>query len=309
MTDPCAAEYPSYLALFRSGELAARAEAAADCLTDCRLCARLCGADRLLDEGPRPFCGVGRFAYVSSAFAHHGEEACLRGEHGSGTIFFSYCNLRCVFCQNYEVSWLGEGEPLSPEELAGKMLHLQRQGCHNLNLVAPSHVVPQILEALLIACELGFRLPLVYNTGTYDRVETLRLLDGVVDVYMPDFKFWDPEIARLLVRAEDYRDVACRALREMHRQVGDLTFDERGLARRGLLVRHLVMPDQQAGTREIMRFLRQEISPATYVNVMGQYHPAGQAHRYASISRRVTAEEHREALAIAREEGLTRLCE
>jgi putative pyruvate formate lyase activating enzyme len=307
VSDFAPTDYPSYLKRYFSGELADRAELATDCLADCALCGRRCHADRLLDEGPQSFCGAGRFAYVNGAFAHQGEEFCLRGQRGSGTIFFSHCNLRCVFCQNYEISWLGEGKPTSPEELARLMLQLQYRGAHNVNLVTPSHVVPQILEALLIACERGLHLPLVYNTAAYDRVETLRLLDGLVDIYLPDFKFWDPAVARQLARAEDYPEVARAAIREMHRQVGDLTFDAKGLACRGLLVRHMVLPGGQAGTRDVMRFLAREISPNTYVNVMPQYHPAGDACRVPGINRPITEAEYREALALTHAEGIVRL--
>jgi putative pyruvate formate lyase activating enzyme len=301
------ADYPSYLKLFETGELAARAERALDMLAECALCARQCRADRLYPDELKSYCRTGRFAYVSSHFAHHGEEQCLRGRNGSGTIFFSHCNLRCVFCQNYDVSWEGEGRPAAPDELAGMMLDLQHAGCHNINFVTPSHVVAQLIEALVIAAERGLRLPLVYNTGAYDRTETLQLLDGIVDIYMPDFKFWDPEISHQLARAPDYRDVACAAIKEMHRQVGDLMLDEQGLAVRGLLVRHLVMPESLAGTREVMRFLSHEVSPQTYVNVMAQYHPEAHAARYPTISRPITTDEYREAVAIAREEGITRM--
>jgi len=303
------ATYPAYVELFERGELAGRARRAVESLADCALCARQCHADRLHAAEPKSFCSTGRQAWVSSFFAHHGEENCLRGTRGSGTIFFTHCSLRCLFCQNYDISWLGEGRPVEAEELAGMMLHLQSRGCHNVNFVTPSHVVAQILEALSLAAGRGLRLPIVYNTGGYDRVETLRLLDGVVDVYMPDFKFWDPEVSRELARAEDYREVACRAIREMHRQVGDLVLDEGGLARRGLLVRHLVMPNCKAGTREVMRFLAREISPDTYVNIMPQYHPEGQAFRFPSISRPLAPGELAEAVAIAREEGLSRFDE
>jgi len=313
-----AGSYPAYVELWERGELAERARRAVAMLADCALCGRQCHADRLEAEHAAspgvknkkaPFCRTGRLARVSSAFAHHGEENCLRGNRGSGTIFFSHCNLRCVFCQNYEISSLGEGRPAAAEELADVMLRLQARGCHNVNFVTPSHVVPQILEALDLAVAAGLRLPLVYNTGGYDRVETLRLLDGVVDVYMPDFKFWSSEVGRELAAAEDYREIACAAIREMHRQVGDLTLDEQGVARRGLLVRHLVMPDDQAGTREVMRFLAREISPDTYVNVMAQYHPAGQAFRHRPLDRAVSGREWADAVAAARQEGLRRFDE
>ena len=298
--------YPAYLDLFESGELARRAERAIGLLGECTVCARQCRVDRLHANSAEGYCRTGRSAEVSSCFPHHGEEDCLRGWNGSGTIFFSRCNLRCAFCQNYDISWLGQGHPVTAAELAGLMLVLQHRGCHNVNFVTPSHVVPQILEALCAAIEAGLRLPLVYNTGTYDSLETLRLLDGVVDIYMPDFKFWDPAVSKQLANAEDYRQVACRAIAEMHRQVGDLVLDDHGLARRGLLVRHLVMPGGVAGTRDVMRFLAREISPDTFVNVMGQYRPEGQAARHDSINRRVTLDELSEALALARQEGLHR---
>jgi putative pyruvate formate lyase activating enzyme len=300
--------YPAYRNLSATGELAQRARKAVDWLADCAVCARQCHADRQSDE-PKSYCRTGRQAWVSSFFPHHGEENCLRGTRGSGTIFFSHCNLRCIFCQNYDISWLGEGRPVDAEELAAMMLQLEAHGCHNINFVTPSHVVPQILEALTLAAAGGLRLPIVYNTGGYDSLESLRLLDGVVDVYMPDFKFWDPAVSRQLANAANYGEVACRAVKEMHRQVGDLVFDEHGLARRGLLVRHLVMPGGLAGTRDVMRFLAREISPDTFVNIMPQYRPEGQASRYPEIVRPITMSEWREAIAVAREEGVWRFDE
>jgi len=298
---------PSYLRLLENGELARRAGAAVDALADCTLCGRQCHADRLQSGGKQPYCRTGRQALVSSAFPHHGEEDCLRGSRGSGTIFFANCNLRCVFCQNFDISFLGRGRPVRPEELAAMMLELQDCGCHNINFVTPSHVVPQILEALLAAARGGLRLPIVYNTGGYDHVDTLRLLDGVIDIYMPDLKFWDSQVSKELANAADYREVACRAVKEMHRQVGDLVLDDRGIARRGLLVRHLVMPGGTAETRQIMRFLAREISPDTFVNIMPQYRPAGHAAGCERINRPLTFSEYHDALAIAREEGLRRL--
>jgi putative pyruvate formate lyase activating enzyme len=271
------------------------------------MCARQCHADRLHEAQPKSFCRTGRQAWVSSSFPHHGEEDCLRGTRGSGTIFFTHCNLRCIFCQNYDISWLGEGRPVGAAELADMMLQLQARACHNINFVTPSHVVPQILEAVAIAAEAGLRLPIVYNTGGYDSLESLRLLDGVVDIYMPDFKFWDEGVGRQMAKAADYGEAARRAIQEMHRQVGDLVLDSDGLARRGLLVRHLVMPGGLAGTREVMRFLAREISAETYVNIMPQYRPEGQARRCPEIDRTITAAEWREAIGVAREEGLRRL--
>lgn len=298
--------YPAYLALHEEGELARRARVAVDSLASCVGCARQCNANRLVSKSTS-YCRTGRYAQVSSCFPHLGEENCLRGWNGSGTIFFTHCNLGCIFCQNYDISHEGQGREVTPSELAAMMLSLQRQGCHNINFVTPSHVVPQILEALVIAAENGLQIPLVYNTGGYDSLDTLRLLDGVVDIYMPDFKFWDPTIAEELMHAADYPEVARAALREMHRQVGDLQIGEEGLARRGVLVRHLVMPNDQAGTREIMQFLAEEISPDTYVNVMAQYQPAGTARQHPSIARSTTLEEYRDALQIAREAGIHRL--
>ena len=298
--------YPAYLELIETGELARRALQAVQSLANCTGCARRCGADRLDGGNPKPFCRTGRYASVASCFPHHGEESCLRGWGGSGTIFFNNCNLRCDFCQNFDISWTGEGPTVTPDQLARMMLSLERQGCHNINFVTPSHVVAQILEALPVAVRQGLRLPLVYNTGSYDSLDTLKLLEGVVDIYMPDFKFWAPEVARDLAAAEDYPQVARDAVREMHRQVGDLEIDERGIARRGLLVRHLVMPNDQAGTRQVMRFLAGEVSPDTYVNLMGQYRPAGKARLHGKISRAVTRDEMTEAMAAAREEGIHR---
>jgi len=299
-----ASVWPSYLALSESGELGRLAQAAVEALADCTCCPRLCHADRCQDDSPKSYCRTGRRAVVSSAFPHHGEEGCLRGWAGSGTIFFSQCNLRCVFCQNFDISWEGQGRRVTAQQLADQMLRLQELGCHNINFVTPSHVVPQILEALAVAAERGLRLPLVYNTGGYDRLETLRWLDGVVDIYMPDFKFWKPETAKELAKAADYPEVAGAAIREMHRQVGDLVLDEHGLARRGLLVRHLVMPGGLDETREILRFLVNNVSPDTFVNVMPQYRPEGLASQYPAIAQPLAPREFRDAVAIAREEGL-----
>jgi putative pyruvate formate lyase activating enzyme len=248
---------------------------------------------------------------VASAFAHLGEEDCLRGWRGSGTIFFSGCNLGCVFCQNWDISHEVAGCAVSPERLADLMLELQAQGCHNLNWVTPSHVVPQALEAVAIAARRGLCLPLVYNSGGYDAVPTLRVLDGVVDIYMADFKFWDAAVAARLCQGRDYPERAREALREMHRQVGDLVLDEHGLARRGLLVRHLVMPGGLAGTGELAQWLARELSPDTYVNVMDQYRPAGQVAAradgpFADVNRPITSREFREARRQAHTAGLCR---
>jgi len=299
---------PAYLSTWESGLLAEKVEEALEELRVCRVCPRDCDVDRLADK--RAICKTGRWARVASAFPHHGEEDCLRGVRGSGTLFFSHCNLRCVFCQNYDISWEGSGREVAAEELAALMLELQDLGCHNINFVTPEHVVPQVLEALMIAVGKGLRLPLVYNTSGYDSLRSIELLDGVVDIYMPDFKFWDCDTARRLVLAEDYPGRARGAFRAMHRQTGDLVFDEDGIALRGLLVRHLVMPEGLAGTREITRFLARELSPDTFVNLMGQYSPAAQVVRkpdqYSEIGRRISHEEYLEAFEIAVEEGLHR---
>jgi putative pyruvate formate lyase activating enzyme len=296
--------WPGYLELLENGELARRAREAVKALAECTCCPRQCQVDRQHDDPSRSYCRTGRLASVSSTFPHHGEEDCLRGWAGSGTIFFSQCNLRCVFCQNFDISTLGQGHTVAAERLAGLMLHLQKQGCHNINLVTPSHVVPQILEGLLLAAERGLRLPLVYNTGGYDRLPTLQWLDGVVDIYMPDFKFWRPETAQSLAQAADYPEVARAAIQEMHRQVGDLSLDEQGLARRGLLVRHLVMPGGLDETRAILQFLAEEVSSDTFVNVMPQYRPEGLASQYPAIAQPLTWREFRKAEALARELGL-----
>jgi putative pyruvate formate lyase activating enzyme len=280
-------------------------QAAADILSSCNLCPRNCLVDRR--RGERGVCRTGDQPVVSSYGPHFGEEDPLVGRRGSGTIFFTHCNLYCIFCQNYEISHGGEGEEISARDLAAIMLYLQKQGCHNINFVTPSHQAAQILEALPLAIEGGLRAPLVYNTGGYDALETLKLLDGVIDIYMPDFKFWDPEVAVELCEARDYPEVARQALKEMHRQVGDLAQDEGGVARRGLLVRHLVLPDGLAGTGEVMAFIAREISPHTYVNVMGQYRPCGRAGDHPSLKKFLTGLEHEQALRLAREAGLTRL--
>ncbi len=305
-SDGRAGAAPAYLRLHESGELERRARDAVASLARCASCPRLCGVDRL--AGEMAVCRTGRYARVASYGPHLGEEDCLRGRNGSGTIFFSMCNLRCVFCQNHDISQEGGGAEVTPERLAEMMLDLQTRGCHNINLVTPEHVVPQILEALPFAVEGGLRLPIVYNTSAYDALESLRLLDGVVDIYMPDFKIWDPAAAALYLKARDYPEAARRAIREMHRQVGPLVIDGSGLARRGVLVRHLVMPDGVAGTAAIMRFLGGEVSARTYVNIMDQYAPAWRvrADRYSAIHRRISADEYRQAFTAARLAGLSR---
>lgn len=296
---------PSYIKARQTGKLADSTAKAFRIIENCRLCPRECEVNRLKDE--MGICLTGRFALVSGCNPHFGEEAPLVGTNGSGTIFLANCNLLCVFCQNWETSHLGDGRAANPETLAAMMLYLQNQGCHNINFVTPTHVVPQILEALPHAIEGGLNVPLVYNTSGYDSVETLKLLEGIFDIYMPDFKFWNTWPARKYLKAPDYPEKAREAILEMHRQVGDLSMDENGIALRGVLLRHLVMPGDTAGSREIMRFLAKEISPNTYVNIMDQYHPCGNAHKYPPLDRCITSEEYEEALISAQEEGITRL--
>jgi len=306
---------PAYLALAREGRLESRALEAQGALRECRLCPRECDTHRL--DGDRGTCQVARHAVVSSAFPHLGEEDCLRGVRGSGTIFFSGCSLRCSFCQNADISWRVSGEECAAEDLAAIMLALQEGGCHNINLVTPTHVVPQLIEGLALAAGRGLRLPLVYNTGAYDRFETLRLLDGIVDVYMPDFKFWRTETAERYARAPDYPERAREAIREMHRQVGPLRFGGDGLARRGVLVRHLVMPAQVEESAAILKWLAHEISPDTWVNLMGQYRPAGKVGepdhrgqtRFPEIGRRPRSRELEAVYEAARGAGLWRFDE
>ncbi len=294
----------SYLKLHESGELARRAAMARAMLEQCRICPRECGVNRL--TGETGFCGTGERPLVGSAGPHMGEERPLVGRGGSGTVFFAGCNLGCVFCQNAELSHGLAGRQVSAGELANTMVALQERGCHNINFVTPTHVVPQILEALGPAIEAGLSVPLVYNCGGYESVATLRLLDGVVDIYMPDAKYADGEVAGRLSCADDYPERMREALTEMHRQVGDLVIDERGLATRGLLVRHLVLPDDQAGTAEVMAFVA-SLSRDTYVNVMAQYRPCHRAGAYPPVDRHPTRDEYAAAIASAQEAGLHRL--
>jgi putative pyruvate formate lyase activating enzyme len=290
----------------RSGKLAERNRAARARLENCDLCARYCRIDRR-QSTRGAVCRTGERAVVYSAGPHYGEEDCLSGSRGSGTIFFSWCNLRCVHCQNWEISWRGDGREASDEELADLMLRLQARGCHNINLVSPSHVAAQIIAAVETAARRGLRVPLVYNTGGYDSPEALALLDGVIDVYMPDMKYGDDATAHKYSHARDYVEVNRAAVREMHRQVGDLAIDANGLAVRGLLVRHLVLPGGLAGTRAVLKFLAEEISRSAYVNVMAQYRPCYRAGEHPALDRRITGAEFAEALAAARACGLTRL--
>jgi putative pyruvate formate lyase activating enzyme len=307
---PAGDREPAYLEVWRRGELAARVEAALAELRECRTCPRDCGVDRL--AGEKAVCRVGRHAVVASAFPHHGEEGCLRGWRGSGTIFFSGCNLRCAFCQNWDISQRLPGEECTADDLAGLMLALQAQGCHNLNLVTPEHVAPQVVEAIARAVPRGLRLPIVYNTGGYDGLSSLRLMEGLVDIYMPDFKFWEPATARRLARAAGYPERAREALAEMHRQVGVLQMGPDGLARRGVLVRHLVLPGLVAESAAIFAWLAGALSPDTYLNIMAQYRPnhlVPGAERYRDVDRRPMPEEIDAAYEAARAVGLWRFAE
>lgn len=295
----------AYWELYRRGKLRERVETALSLLESCSLCPCSCGVNRVAGDIGK--CRTSRQAVVSSYGAHFGEESPLVGRHGSGTIFFANCNLACVFCQNYPISQLGEGQKVEKAELAYIMLSLQKEGCHNINLVSPTHVVPQILEALEMAAELGLQLPLVYNSGGYDSVDTLKILDGVVEIYMPDMKYDDEETARELSGIRNYPEVNRAAVKEMHSQTGDLEINEEGVAQRGLLVRHLVLPHGLAGTKRIVRFLSEEISCNTYVNIMAQYRPCYKALEIADLGRRISSAEFQEALSFAQEVGLSRL--
>jgi putative pyruvate formate lyase activating enzyme len=297
---------PAYVELARNGELERRAEAAHELLGErCVVCPRGCRVDRRADV--KGLCAIGRFAVVASYFPHFGEEDCLRGRRGSGTIFFSGCNLRCVFCQNHDISWEVRGERVMPARLAAMMLELQAIGCHNINWVTPEHVVPQILEALPLAIAGGLRLPIVYNTSSYDSLDSLRLMEGVVDVYMPDLKLWTREAARCYLKRPDYAEVARATIKEMHRQVGDLVLDADGMARRGLILRHLIMPGLLEETEAILRWVAEELGRGCYVNLMAQYYVSGKVGKngeYPEIARGIHRQEYERALALAQALGL-----
>jgi putative pyruvate formate lyase activating enzyme len=303
---------PAYLALDRAGEIPARVAAGLRELEDCCACPRNCHVDRM--AGETKICHTGRYARVASAFPHFGEEDCLRGWNGSGTIFFSLCNLRCVFCQNWDISQQTVGGECPPERIADLMLDLQSRGCHNINFVTPEHVAPQVIEAIAEAIPRGLCVPIVYNTSAYDAVSSLELLDGLIDIYMPDFKFWRRETSKRLAKAPDYPERAREAISEMQRQVGVLKFGPDGLARRGVLLRHLAMPGQLDEAEAIFRWIAEEISPDTYVNVMGQYRPeyeVGQVAsdgqiKYAEINRNPGRDEISRAFEKARRAGLWR---
>lgn len=284
-----------------------RADQARELLAECKLCPRRCVVNRL--RGESGFCGGGKLVRISSVGPHFGEERVLVGRHGSGTIFFAGCSLKCIFCQNYQISHLNQGMEIASEDLAEEMLYLQYIGCHNINLVTPTHFVPQIIDALGVAYSKGLNLPIVYNCGGYESTDVLKLLDGLVAIYMPDLKFTEPQVGEELSQAPDYYQMAMEAIREMYRQVGDLELDRRGIAQKGLLLRHLVLPNGLAGTEEAMRFIAQEVSVDTYVNIMDQYRPCYRGEEIPQINRRITRGEYQKALEIARGFGLHRFAD
>jgi putative pyruvate formate lyase activating enzyme len=294
--------WPSYLNLLEAGELRRRVEAAREMLRECHVCPRRCGTNRL--EGKVGFCLTPDVASVASYNDHHGEEPCISGTRGSGVIFFTSCNLRCVFCQNYPISHLQVGQPATHERLAEMMLELQARGVHNINFVTPSHVVPQLLEALLLAAERGLHIPLVYNTSGYDSLESLRLLDGIVDIYLPDAKYGSNENALKYSNVSGYVEANRAALKEMWRQVGPVELDDAGRARRGMILRHLVLPNGIAGTRDVLGFVAREISPDVTISLMNQYFPANRAHSLPELSRKLTTEEYEAAVNYLLEFGL-----
>lgn len=296
---------PVYLKTYENGEFEKKINLAFQKLENCSICPRNCGVNRLKSE--KGICSSGYLPKVSSFSPHFGEEQPLVGHYGSGTIFLTHCNLGCSFCQNYDISHEGMGTEMSFEQFAKIILKLQTLGCHNINFVSPTHFVPQILKAVFLAIEKGLSVPLVYNTGGYDSVETIRLLDGVFDIYMPDYKFTDNKTAKRFSKAPDYPEIVKKALKEMFRQVGDLLVDSEGIAFRGLLVRHLVLPDGLAGTEEAMFFLAQNISPNTYVNIMDQYYPFGNVSSKSPVGRRIFYDEFNAAVGAARAAGITRL--
>jgi putative pyruvate formate lyase activating enzyme len=303
---PAERAVPSYLMMERRGELEKVEGELWEGLRNCRCCPRSCGANRLEEE--KGVCGSTARLKIYSAGPHFGEERPLVGNGGSGTIFFSNCNLLCCYCQNWEINHRGDGSPASHADLARMMVGLQKRGCHNINLVTPTHVVPHIVKALRLAIPMGLRLPLVYNTGGYDSLGIVKKLDGIVDIYLPDFKYMDGAMAaRYSSAAYDYPEVAAAVIREMNRQAGDLKTDERGIAVRGLMIRHLVLPNNISGTERFVQWVSKELSPGTYVNLMAQYRPEHKAAEYPELSRRLTSDEWRQALKWAKQAGLTRL--
>lgn len=289
---------PSYIALFEKGELNQRIQLLKEFLKECRLCPRECRVNRL--NGEVGYCKAPSEIMVSSAFPHFGEEPPLVGYHGSGTIFLTHCNLRCVFCQNYDISHLGRGEQITSSEIAKAMVKLQEMGCHNINFVTPTHYAPQIVASLPEAIEMGLSLPIVYNCSGYESIEVIRLLDGVIDIYMPDAKYMEEKFSKQFSNAPDYPEVIKKVLKEMYRQVGDLKTNSKRIAERGLLIRHLVMPGGVASSEAVLKFIAEEISPHSYVNIMDQYRPEYRAYEYSEISRRITHKEYLEAIQIAK---------
>jgi putative pyruvate formate lyase activating enzyme len=295
---------PVYLETYERGELEERIEQLMAILNECTLCPRACGVNR--NEGEKGYCKSNSHLMVSSVQPHFGEEDVLVGVYGSGTIFLTNCNLGCIYCQNYDISHLGQGRIMTEEELAQSMLRLQKMGCHNINFVTPTHFTPQIVKALKIAIENGLHVPLVYNCGGYESKRTIELLDGIVDIYMSDIKYSDEAHAKKYSNAPDYFTVCKEAVKKMHRQVGDLTVDDRGIAVRGLLIRHLVLPNGLAGSNDVFKFIATELSKNSYVNIMMQYRPMYKAYEYEELSRGVTLSEYREALSCAKKWGLHR---
>ena len=298
------ASIPAYVHLHQRGELENRSRLLREFLKECRLCPRECRVNRL--EGELGYCKARGELRISSAFPHFGEERPLVGYHGSGTIFLTYCSLLCLFCQNYDISHLGGGERITDSGLARTMIGLQDMGCHNINFVTPTHYAPQIVSSLPEAIDMGLRVPIVYNCSGYESIEVIRLLEGVVDIYMPDAKYMDERFAKQLSNAPDYPEVLKEVLKEMHRQVGDLAIDSDGIAERGLLIRHLVMPGGAASSEALLKFVAGEISVHTFVNIMDQYRPEYRAHDFPEINRRITPKEYLEAIQIAKGVGLYR---
>ena len=298
---------PAYLKLHKTGELGKRAEELWEIMRSCELCPRQCGVNRL--RGRKGVCRApGTTLVISSAHPHFGEERPLTGKNGSGTIFLAHCNLRCVFCQNFEIAQLGVGSERDIDDFAGMMLKLQKIGCHNINLVTPTHYSAHILKAIDIAAERGLRLPIVYNTSGWERLEILELLDGVVDIYLPDFKYWDSDMsARYSSGAESYPELTSKAILEMHRQVGVAKPAEDGIMQRGLMIRHLVMPNDAGGSEKVMEWIAENLPKDTYVNIMAQYNPLHKAYDYPELSRRITKKEYIRVVRKAEDLGLTNL--
>lgn len=293
---------PTYIKLYNEGILENRIQELSELLKNCTICPHECKVDRT--SGKKSICGADWRVEISSAFQHFGEESPLVGRHGSGTIFLTHCNLKCVFCQNYDISHLGDGKVITAEDLSNIMIHLQSLGCHNINFVTPTHYVAQIISALPKAIEKGLKIPLVYNCGGYESVKTLRLLDGIIDIYMPDTKFYSSETASRFTKAKNYSEILKEALKEMHKQVGDLVVNSSGIAVRGLLIRHLVMPKDLAGTKNMMKFIADELSTNSFVNIMAQYRPCHLAYKYNELNRRITHLEFLNALKMAKEAGI-----